>query len=600
MYFGIALLVAGLVSVIGGGANFIALGGNSRERVGPTIVGAVLSFVVNFFICLSILWWALPARTGTLGGWAWIWLPLTAALIIFVLCDLAAKSTGVGTIATGIGWFFIIVVAVYFAFPTCSTADQDYLAGLAKVEEADSTTYPETDTNHIVMVPYSNAVFKASQVLAAPPAIDQDKLPKDSKGNPVNISTNFEAGRGELQQVQGHLYYIFPLNFSGYRNWGRVSQISPGFVIVDAENPSVQAQLRLGYAMKCTPDAYLESKLQRRIYEKYPDYEIDDLTIEVDDEWNPYFTSSLNQKTLRNGGNIPKRAIIADPQTCDLQVIELNELPEWVDRIYSEETAKRLLDDWGNYREGTPEFRICCRPTSNRLKVADSGILVYTEGGHPAWQFTMTSYRKDPSIAYAALFDARTGEVKIYNNVAGTPTEGKVAETFNGIFSNQTSGNSAEHLSMHLIYGVPTWVTNFVRESAETSGKSYVGVGFVSARSVQVSDVAFAATREEALAKYRQILARNPSTAAPGETAQLEQTVRGTIGRISTQTEGGNTVYLFYLLEDPQRVFKAAREVSRELPFAEQGDQVVVTFVDVSASPIDIKGFNDLVVPIDP
>lgn len=622
MFFGQAFLIAFIITLIFGVISFIQASVSSNEKsIGGTVTGVIVSFIFTFLISLSMLWWGTPAHTGTMGGYGWIILPIIASCAIFFLCDGIALSGGgpysdnVGVSAAGIIAFLAVLAIVMIAgcsnWVPLSQSEANKLGGSVSIIREEADAYPDTDTNHIIQVPEENARFKASQVIA--------KQVSDENGKSINLSTSYQMGPAEIQSVNDHLYWIFGLDFSGWRTWDRVGQISPGYIVVDAEDPEGEATVKLGYKMKYTPSAFFDSKLQRYLYTNgYAGYSVDDLSLEVDDNWQPFYTASLNKRTIKNSGEIPVGMIVVDPQTgkitrykiakaeVNLQSGEVKhfdgETPAWVDRVYSKNAAKRMMNWWGDY--GDPKnapWKWAARPQTGRFKVADNPVLVYTKSGHPAWQMTMTSLKKDTSIIDVVLFDTVVNEARIYRIIEGTATEPAVKKTFNSIQENVRGDYVATHLSLHKIYGQPTWVANYVLKSEDSSqGEPYVGIGFVNAHDLQTSNVAFGKTKEEALAKYRQLLARNPDTSIPDEGSSTRQTVRGVVRNIAMQIQNGNTVYLFVLSENPSRVFKAAREVSNELPFIKEGDTVEVVFDDLGQVPIDITSVNDLNIPIVP
>ena len=620
MFFGQALLIAFVITLIFGVISFIQTTSNSdNDGVGGTVAGVIISFIVAFLINITVLWWGTPAHTGTMGGYGWIILPVIASCLIFFVCDGIALGgryrDEFGVSAAGIialcASLVIVLIAGCSNWVPLSQGEANALGSKVTVIREEANAYPDTDTNHIIQVPVENARFKASQVIA--------KQVVDSDGRSVNLSTSYQMGPAEIQSVNDHLYWIFGLDFSGWRTWDRVGQISPGYIVVDAEDPEAQAQVKLGYKMKYTPSAYFGSKLQRHLYTNgYEGYVVDDLSLEVDDNWQPFYTASLNKKTVKNSGEIPVAMIVVDPQTGKVtqykiaksdtdpktgQVTRIEgQTPVWLDRIYSKNAAKRMMNWWGEYGDpkGAP-WKWAGRPQTGRFKVADNPELVYTKSGHPAWQMTMTSLKKDTSIIDVVLFDTVTNEARIYRIIEGTATEPAVKKTFNSIQENVRGDYVATHLSLHKIYGQPTWVANYVLKSEDSSqGEPYVGIGFVNAHDLQTSNVAFGKTKEEALSKYRQLLARNPDSSVPDEGSSTRQTVRGVVKSIATQIQNGNTVYLFVLSENPSRVFKATREVSVELPFIKEGDVVEVVFDDLNQVPIDITSVNDMNVPIVP
>lgn len=586
-----------------------------RKSYVATAVEAVVSLLLNWFFIWAILWWGLPSQTGFLWGYAWLLWPLLLTSLIFLVPDvvsyLSTDSYEPERTSVGLGGVLALIVVVVLTIgflisniQTRTQGDADYLASQIKVTVESPDAYPDTDTNHIVTVPEETALFKASQHMASA----STKL--NGTGSEINLATLYKLGTGQLQSVAQHLYWIFPLDFNSRRTWNQVGKVSPGYIVVDAENPDAATFDKLGYSLRYTPDAWYSNKLDRLLFTHgYANYVIDDLTLEVDDNWHPYFTAALDQRTLHNGGQIPVAMIIIDPGTGTITRHSLDDIPDWVDRIYSADTAERMLNWWGNYADKahSPFRLVTGRSNAGRYHTVDSPVLVYTTDKHPAWQMTLTSFSKDTSIVYVALFDTRDNVVRLYDNIKGTATEDQVRDTFHKIQANVRGDYIPTHLAMHRIYGTPTWVANYITPSdnKNAQGAPIAGIGFVNANDLQVTSIAFGKTKAEALQNYRKILAQGTNNTAPGATALKAQTVKGTVDAVAQQIENGNTAYLVVLKEQPTRVYKAVVSADDEtnlieLPFVKEGDKVVIVYTDVGQNPVDVQSFNDLSVPIVP
>lgn len=590
---------------------------NTAGTVATIVLGIISWFLSWLFVWLT-LYGAKPAFVGVFYGMWFLLIPLTITLIITIAADFIASADYGASI--GAGWAVSLVAMVVIGFmglyASCGPVTKDdglKLAQTISVTNESETDYPDTDVNHMVQVPEEAARFKASNVVA-------EKAVTEDNGQIINLSTAFYPGKLELQSVQNHLYWIAPLDFSSWTAWKQVSQVSPGYIVVDAEDPNVDPQVRIGYKMRYTNSAYISNELSRRLYiNGFNDWSIDDLTLEVDDDWRPWFTASLNRPILRGTGSIPQKFIIVDPQKfdgqSDVQVFDLKDssqgVPDWVDRVYSKDAVIKMVNWWGDYSNTNNPAKFCCnRSSAGRYKVASDPVLVYTKGdpndpatsGHPNWQILITSLNDDTSATGLMLFDARDNKARLYPILAGTPIESQMTAIFAGISLNSRDDWEPQHLSVHKIYGQAVWVASYVLAKGNTSqGKSFTGIGFVvAAKDVNAADVAFASNKQEALSLFRAKLAHQTSNQAPEENSQNKD-LSGTIETIATQFESGETIYLMTLTQLPGKVFKANRTVSLELAFAKSGDKVAIRYQDVnsdSSVPYDIGQFNDLDLPI--
>lgn len=570
-------------------------------------ISTIFAWVISFPFVWLVFYFGKPALVGPFHGMWFLFIPILITGICLVIGDAIASidseaAFGVSPIISVVLLVSIGIVAVYSSCGPRNGPEGLKLANTIEVTNEPADAYPDTDINHIIQVPEEVARFKASQIIAE----QSIKLPN---GSETNLATTYKPGKLELQSVQDHLYWIAPLDFPGRRGWNQVGQVSPGFIAVDAEDPNGEPQLKLGYKMKYLHSALMASQLHRRVYNMgYKDWIIDDLTLEVDDNWQPWFTATLNRPILRGTGAVPQRFIIVDPQKldskADIQELSLDEIPEWVDRVYSEDTVKRMVGWWGDFHDpNNPAKWTGYRPPTGRYKIGSKPVLVYTKGGHPDWQILLTSLNDDTAVTALMLFDARDNQARVYPILAGTPIEQQVEATFEGISLNARGDWEPKHLSVHKFYGHLAWVASYVLNRGDTSqGKGFQGLGIVLAERgrVEGANVVFGPNKEKALSLFRASLARVSSNEAPTENVQNKD-ITATIESISSQIENGETIYVMLLREAPGRIFKANRDRSVELPFTKAGDSVAIRYLDINNSPdipYDISQFNNLSVPV--
>jgi len=313
----------------------------------------------------------------------------------------------------------------------------------------------------------------------------------------------------------------------------------------------------------------------------------------------------LNMVELALGDNrkqylfFPGDINYVDPATGEAVRYGLDETPAWIDRVYSAHTVRDMVNWWGNYADSN--WKLIGRTKANRFQVVGDPVLVYTKGGHPDWQVVISSLNDDNSITGVMLVNGRTGKARLFPSLAGTPIPEDVLHTFQN--ARDTIKNfRPRHLSMHLIFGEPTWVVSYItpaHDGDDTPGEPFQGIGLLPARDVNGSNVVFAKTKEAAFAQYLTVLAHQSSTDAPSEKRAVEET-SGTVREVVQQIEEGNTFYLIWLNEDAAHVFRAARNVSVELPFVKPGDTVTVQYIDVGEVVVNVARFNDLAVPFVP
>ncbi len=261
-----------------------------------------------------------------------------------------------------------------------------------------SQPLPPTNVDHIVLVTQAVASYLGQQTLA-------------SGGQNLGSVYHTEPSEYTLQSVRGHLYWIAPLVYNNvWANLGNWQ--SPGYVVVDAEDPNTAPQLRTGYHMRYLPDALFNQDLLRHVYlSGYTWGDLVDPTLEVDDNWRPYFTISLMQPTRGFTGEVVKRVLVVDSQTGAIANDALGDVPSWVDRIIPAASVDDYLNWWGKYAHA-PWFNPSGQ--GQQIPATSEPELVYNQVNQPVWLEPMTSSAaSDNSSTGVVLFDTRdmTGQV---------------------------------------------------------------------------------------------------------------------------------------------------------------------------------------------
>ena len=549
-----------------------------------SIISAAALFGFLLGVNFLIFYFLRPAMVGPYGGWMTIVLFDTiVGIIVFGVNGLVQKRCSLSTsLIPTVIVLWLMLAMCQAIFTPFSDQGAKKLAGYADIQVMPDGVYPETDSDHIIVVPVETAVFKARQKISQA---------SDAKGN--TLSTMYHIDCCVLQSINNHAYWVSEMRFNGWRISNTVGRVVPGYIVVDAEDPNAEPQVRLGYEMRYTPENFFENSLHRHLYQNgYRHYQIDDLTLEIDDNWKPFFSASLNRPAIRFTGSVPQEMVLVDPQTGEVHRYPLNKTPEFVDRIYSAHVANDFMTWWGRW--SSAPWKLAFETTQGRYKPAASPTLVYTKGGHPAYQIMMTSQQsKDESIAYVALFEGRSNRVKLYN-IRGISTESGAMNAFLETPKNVTRRRPV-HPSMHKIYGQLTWVASYIGDKDLQGAASFLGVGLVSAHDIQGNNVVLGNTKTAALREYRQLIARGTTNQAPTEDS-LNKTARGVVKEVTSFVLGGNTNYHIILESAPNTVFQGAvgEGQNPELPFVKPGAEVAISYFDTGRNVVDIVSYDDM------
>jgi hypothetical protein len=555
--------------------------------------------IFNYLFCLFVLYFFLPALTGPFWGWQWVLWPLlisslgnlfalsgvTKSILESSLGSSSRRSVPVNSsrskVATGIfGLIFVGVIGVVATFlisifTTWFDGNAKALAAIPNVKVEQSSQWPPTDASHIVLVSQSVAAYKGQQVLG-------------STGQNLGSAYNLDQGSYTLQSIKHHLWYVAPLSYNNvFVNL--TNPMTPGFVMVDAENPNPPAVLHTEDWAKIAylPGALLNQDLLRHVYlSGYTYGNLVDPTLELDDSLHPYWTISLMQPSRGYTGAILKEALLVDAHTGDIKAYKPQHVPLWVDRVIPASTVSEYLQWWGLYH-AAPWFN----PSGlGQQQPASNPQLLYNNVDQPVWLVPMTSTSaNDNSSTGVFLFDTHANIAKFYPQLAGIGIGENVTSTFKSTRAN-IRGYDVASVQLYQIFNTPTWVAIYVQSTS--SGDIYQDVGLVDAKDLNGGNVQFEADLPSVLSDYQQWLMQQSNSTTTGGSSSKAQTITGKVLRVSSVQKGNNTI--FYLQIQGQHViFTANLALSSKLPLVQAGDTVTGTYAGTVGMVIDLTSFDD-------
>ena len=579
-------------------------------------------FVLNYLFALLILYFAQPALTGPYGGWQWaLWLLFVTTIIsllsVFRIAVNRMNTAGqqpitirrnaanrphvvdsgsaidatdhnrgkvrAGIVGVGVLILMLLIVNPVWAISTTwFDGNAKALAHIANVvAQSTEASLPPTNTDHIVLVSQDVAAYKGQQVLG-------------QNGQNLGSTYHLEQDEYALQSINRHLYWVAPLVYNNlFTNLNNSD--TPGYVVIDAEDPDAQPQLRTGpqYQLHYIPGAIFNQDLLRHVYlNGYTNGNLVDPTLEVRDDWKPFFTISLMQPSRGFTGDELAKVLLVDPQSGDVQSYDPQDVPSWVDRVMPSSTVTQYLTWWGQY-ENAPWFN----PSgSGQQAPAGDPELVYNDVDQPVWLVPMTSASSnDNSSTGVFLFSTHENKAQFYP-LRGLAVGDSVKNAFQGNPHNIRQ-YTVSSIQLYQIYGEPTWVAIFVQ--ASNIGATFQAIGLLDAKDPNGADVQMETSRSTVLADYQQWLTSHTSTnGGPSQNGQTKQ-VQGIVKRISPVTQGSNTIYYIWV-EGENHIFTANLTLSPKLPLVQPGDTVTGTYLETGETVVPLQTFDDTSIQLGP
>ena len=482
-----------------------------------SIVALLISIVFNFVLIYVMI----PSFTHPLrGGYP---LLLALSFVLSLLCSRHKSEWsilgGASFVLTVLCWFLITYVMISPGV-MCDNEGADQMAAMLEIQFERDSTPSDTSPDTLLRVTPKTAHLKASRAISSE----------------HNLGAYLELNKTTLQQVNGEWGYVVDFSVHSRTGFRASGGVVPGYIWVNAEDPFAEAELRLGYDMQYVEDALFNQNLERHIYLNHQlehGWQIDDLTLEIDDEGTPYYTASLLEHTIGWNGQEVVGAMTIDPETGEIKDYMLGDetVPAWIDRIYSLDWVEKYTGWWARHHE----YDMCqFKGTAGQKKIDRVNDVIREEG--LVYQVTLTSVGADQSLTDIVYVNPRSGQATRYP-LSGSTLEGVEALISEAAYHRFTP----EECELHQIIGEPSWycVLNGKGGSNSSSG-SYAGVAFVQARySSEYTKVIRSETLRGGYDQLkRQIIAEHPDRAELVDEVPLSFEWQGILERKAAWRDG--------------------------------------------------------------
>lgn len=248
------------------------------------------------------------------------------------------------------------------------------------------------------------------------PLLDKDSaaLLGDRKmGSLVEMVSQFEVAADYSQiNYQGAPVRVTPLVYASPIKWfTNQKQGIPAYILIDMATQDTEC-VKLTEGIKYSKSEYLNRNLYRHLRFNFPTYIFDDqLFFEIDDEGTPYWVCPVKKFNIGLfGGQTVDRVVLCNAVTGECIDYKVEDVPQWVDKVYSAELLMRLYDYSGLYVHGFFNSKLgqrdCLRSTNGYNYIAlEDDVWVYTG---------VTSVSGDQSNVGFVLMNQRTMETRYY------------------------------------------------------------------------------------------------------------------------------------------------------------------------------------------
>lgn len=368
-------------------------------------------------------------------------------------------------------------------------------------------------------------------------------------GSMVEYVSQFEVANDYTQiNYQGKPVRVTPLEYASPIKWlTNHSKGIPAYIMIDMTTQETEC-VKLEQGMKYSKSEYFNRNIYRHLRFNYPTYIFgDQIFFEIDEDGTPFWICPVKKFNIGLfGGETIGRAVTVNAITGECTDYAIEEVPSWIDKVFSAELLMRLYDYSGVYVNGFLNSVLsqkgCLQSTNGYNYLAmDDDVWVYTG---------VTSLNADQSNVGFVLMNQRTMETRYYE------VEGAIEDS-----AMSSAQGQVQHLGYQatfpLLLNVADEPTYFMALKDQAGlVKKYAMVNVQKYQLVATGD-----TIKSCEENYRALLHENDIISAeeavttePGHTASEGEVLaaEGTIREIySLIVDGDSSLYI--VLEDGEK-----------------------------------------------
>lgn len=375
-------------------------------------------------------------------------------------------------------------------------------------------------------------------------------------GSLSNMGSKSQVGQLTLQNVNGNLLWVAPLEYNSFFAWVNNKNEGTSYITVNANNKKcnlVQSHI------KYQPEACFGQDLKRILYQNNSGNGYTDFTFEIDDKGIPYWTASIYTNKIGISGTHITGIALANGETGKIKEYSIKDAPKWIDRIQPVYVVNNNLNSKGKFIHGFKFFN-----DNDKTKTSQGMGIVFNKG--KCYYYTgATSIGGDESSLGFYLVDTRTMDTTFYK--MGGATEEAAVHSAEGKVQNLNYSGSFPILLN--VENTPTYLVALNDKNKLT--KLYA--------MVNVKDYSIIATGQNiksCQSNYIRILSTKNQVK---ETKGKDKTITDTVNRINSYIEENNTYYSI-LLNHHKGLFNVPYNQNSYLPVTKKGDEVKIKYVD--------------------
>jgi hypothetical protein len=247
------------------------------------------------------------------------------------------------------------------------------------------------------------------------PLLDRDSaeiLGDRKMGSMVDMVSQFE-----VDDIYSQINYndnpvrVSPLKYASLIKWvTNMKNGIPAYIRINMATQTTEL-VKLNEGMKYTTSDHLNRNIYRHLRFAHPTYIYGELSFEIDEDGVPYWIAPVKKFNIGLfGGETVGKVVLCNAITGETETYNVEDVPQWVDRVYSADLLVDLFDYYGTLKHG---FFNSVLSQKDCLNTTDG--YNYLALDDDVWMYTgVTSVNGDQSNVGFVLSNQRTMETRYY------------------------------------------------------------------------------------------------------------------------------------------------------------------------------------------
>lgn len=532
------------------------------------IVSAVIAVVV---LAVAYWWFHPPINIHSVDTWFFVAVVILLPSFLFFRSKSRAYKTGTAKVSSSAGkaktfkFLSFIPAGVFVLFILGTLLSVAFFPGnaqkYANILQTNDMEFTqdiqEVDYNEIPVIDRASAALLGNRTMGA-----MSDLVSQFEISPLYSQINY----------QDHPVRVSPLTYADLFKWlQNREQGIPAYVVVDMTSQDAEVvRLEGDKTIKYSESEPLARNIDRYVQLKYPFYMFGEKSFEIDDEGNAWWICPVRDFTIGLfGGETVSRAVLVNASTGECQDLAVDEVPEWVDRVYPASLLIQQYNWSGKYKDGWFNSWLGQNGVVQTTPGTDGTLgYNYLAKDDDVWMYTgVTSATGDNSIVGFVLVNQRTAESHFYS-VAGA-TEDSAMQSAEGQVQNLRY-----HATFPILINVNNTPTYFMALKDDAGlVKKYAMVDIRSYQNVAVGD-----TVADTQKSYISLIAASGSAEAPVEGQSFAE-ASGKIKTIAQAVIEGNS-HFYMTLEGDARIYDFALPAMVDVVSYGVGDTIALRYTE--------------------